>query len=59
VGVLLVVLGAYLFTGAAAAWVGLSGAALIAAAVFRGATMKPGEYRREPPVPPGAPGGPF
>jgi hypothetical protein len=56
--VVLLVLGAYLLTGAAAAWAGLSGAALIAAAVIRGATMKPEDYRREAPVPPGDAGGP-
>ena len=58
VGVLLVLLSAYLLTGAAAAWVGLSGAAVVIVAIVRGATMKPGDYRREAPVPPGDPGGP-
>ena len=59
VGVLLVVLGAYLFTGAAAAWVGLSGVAIIIAALIRAGSMKPDDYRREAPVPPGGlgPGG--
>jgi hypothetical protein len=56
VGVALVLLSAYVLTGAAAAWVGLSGAAVTIAAIFRGATMKPDDYRREAPVPPGAPG---
>ena len=55
-GVLLVLLGAYLLTGAAAAWVGISGAAVAIVAIFRGATMKPDDYRREAPVPPGGPG---
>ena len=56
VGVVLVLLSAYVLTGAAAAWVGLSGAAVIIVAIFRGATMKPEDHRREAPVPPGAPG---
>ena len=58
VGVLLVLLGAYLLTGAAAAWVGISGAVVITLAIVRGATMKPEDYRREAPVPPGDSGGP-
>ena len=58
VGVLLVLLGAYLLTGAAAAWVGISGAVVITLAIVRGATMKPEDYRREAPVPPGDAGGP-
>ena len=57
-GVLLVLLGAYLLTGAAAAWVGISGAVVITLAIVRGATMKPEDYRREAPVPPGDSGGP-
>ena len=52
-GVLLVILSATLLTGAAAAWVGISGAAVITVAVFRAASMTPDDYRREPPVPPG------
>ena len=54
VGVALVLLSAYLLTGAAAAWVGISGAAVITVAVFRAASMTPDDYRREPPVPPGS-----
>ena len=59
VGVVLFIVAATLLTGTAAAWVGLSGVAVIVVAVFRAATMKPEDYRREPPVPPGAPGGPY
>src|SRR5713226_5484051 len=55
-GVLLVILSATLLTGSVAAWVGISGAAVITVAVFRGASMKPDDYRREAPVPPGGPG---
>jgi hypothetical protein len=54
VGVLFVVTGVTLLSGAVAAWVGLSGAAIIAAAAVRALTMTPGEYRREQPVPPGS-----
>lgn len=56
-GVLLVILSATLLTGAAAAWVGISGAAVITVAVFRAAVMTPDDYRREPPVPPGGASG--
>jgi hypothetical protein len=58
-GVLLVILGATVLSGAVAAYAGLSGAAIITVAVFRAASMKPDEYPPEAPVPPGAPGGPF
>ena len=58
VGVALVLLSAYVLTGAAAAWVGISGAVVITLAIVRGATMKPEDYRREAPVPPGDSGGP-
>ena len=57
-GVLLIIISATVLTGSAAAWVGISGAAVISVAVFRGATMTPDDYRREPPVPPGGGGGP-
>jgi len=53
-GVLLVIISATLLTGAAAAWVGISGAAVITVAVFRAASMTPDDHRREPPVPPGS-----
>ena len=55
-GVVLVLLSAFLLTGAAAAWVGISGVAVMVVAVFRAATMKPEDNRREAPVPPGGPG---
>ena len=58
-GVLLIILSATLLSGAAAAYVGLSGAAIFTVAVFRAASVKPGENPPEAPVPPGAPGGPF
>ena len=56
-GVVLVLLSAFLITGAAAAWVGISGAAIVTVTVFRAASMKPDEYRYEPPVPPGGTSG--
>ena len=58
-GVLLIILSATLLSGAVAAYIGLSGAAIITVAVFRAASMKPEDYPPEAPVPPGAPGGPF
>ena len=57
-GVLLVIVGATLLTGSVAAWVGLSGVAVIIAALIRAGSMKPDDYRREAPVPPGDSGGP-
>jgi hypothetical protein len=54
--VLLVIVAATMVGGAAAAWLGLSGVAVMILAVVRAATMKPEEYRREAPVPPGGPG---
>jgi hypothetical protein len=57
VGVLLFIVGVTLLSGTAAAWVGLSGAAIVTVSVFRAATMKPGEYKYESRVPPGGPGG--
>jgi len=57
--VLLVIVGATLVSGAAAAWIGISGAAIVTITVFRAATMTPDEYKYEPPVPPGGPGGPY
>ena len=53
-GVLLVIISVTLVTGSAAAWFGISGAAVITVAVFRAASMTPDDYRREPPVPPGS-----
>jgi hypothetical protein len=55
-GVLLVIISATLLTGSAAAWAGISGIAIVAAGIFRAATMNPDDYRRKPPVPPGGPG---
>ena len=48
-GVLLVILGATLLSGAVAAYVGLSGAAIITVAIFRAASMKPEDYPPEAP----------
>ena len=59
VGVLLVIVAATTVGGMAAAWLGLSGVAVIVAALVRAGTMKPEERQPEAPVPPGAPGGPF
>src|SRR5262249_57362966 len=56
-GALLVIVSVTLLSGAAAAWVGISGAAIITVTVFRAASMKPDEYRYEPPVPPGGTSG--
>ena len=56
VGVVLVIVAATMVGGTAAAWIGLSGVGVIIVAVFRGASMKPDDYRREAPVPPGGPG---
>jgi len=58
-GVLLVIISVTLLSGAVAAYIGLSGAAIITVAVFRTASMKPEDYPPEAPIPPGAPGGPF
>ena len=58
-GVLFIILSATLLSGTAAAYVGLSGAAIFTVAVFRAASVKPDENPPEAPVPPGAPGGPF
>jgi hypothetical protein len=57
-GVVLVIVAATAVSGAAAAWLGLSGAAIITVAVFRAASMTPADYRREPPIPPGGLSGP-
>jgi hypothetical protein len=58
VGVVLIIVAATMVGGAAAAWLGLSGAAIITVAVFRAASMTPEDYRREPPIPPGGLSGP-
>lgn len=56
-GVLLVVVGVTLFSGAAQAWVVGAGAAIIFVIGLRSLSMSPADYRRQPPMPPGA-GGP-
>ena len=56
-GVLLVVVGITLLSGAAGAWVVGAGAAIIFVIGLRSLSMSPADYRREPPMPPGA-GGP-
>jgi len=53
-GVLLVVAGVTLLSGAAQAWVVGAGAAIIVVIGLRSLSMTPAEYRREPPMPPGA-----
>ena len=52
-GVLLVIISATLLSGAVAAYIGLSGAAIITVAIFRAASMKPEDYPPEAPIPPG------
>jgi len=56
-GALLVIVSVTLLSGAAAAWAGISGAAIVTVTVFRAASMKPDEYMYEPPVPPGGTSG--
>lgn len=53
-GVLLVVVGVTLLSGAAKAWVVGLGAAIIFVIGLRSLSMSPDDYRREPPVPPGS-----
>ena len=53
VGVLLVVVGATLVSGAAGTWVVGGGAAIIFVIAVRALSLTPDEYRRDPPVPPG------
>jgi hypothetical protein len=57
-GVLLVVAGVTLLSGAAAAWVVGAGAAVIFVIGLRSLSTSPADSRREPPMPPGA-GGPW
>jgi hypothetical protein len=54
--VLVVVVGTTLVSGAAAPWVMFAGAAIIFVVACSALASKPGEHRREPPLPPGAPG---
>jgi hypothetical protein len=53
-GVLLVVVGVTLLSGAAKAWVVGAGVAIIFVIGLRSLSMTPADYRREPPIPPGA-----
>jgi hypothetical protein len=55
--VLLVVVGITLLSGAAGAWIVGAGAAIIFVIGLRSLSMSPADYRREPPMKPGA-GGP-
>jgi hypothetical protein len=55
-GVLVVVIGATLVSGGAAPWVIFAGAAISFISLFWSLSMSPADYRREPPMPPGAPG---
>jgi hypothetical protein len=52
--VLLVVIGTTLLSGAAGAWVAGAGGAIIFLIMFGLLSMSPADYRREPPMPPGA-----
>jgi len=49
-----VVIGATLVSGAAASWVIFAGAAIIFTSLFGLLSMSSADYRREPPMPPGA-----
>jgi hypothetical protein len=53
-GVLVVVVGVTLLSGGAKAWVVGAGAAIIFVLGLRSLSMTPADYRREPPMPPGA-----
>jgi hypothetical protein len=53
-GVLIVVIGATLVSGAAASWVIFAGAAIIFTSLFSLLSTSPADSRREPPMPPGA-----
>jgi len=55
-GALLVVVGATLLSGVVQAWVVGSGALIIFISSFWLLSLSPDDYRREPPLPPGAPG---
>ena len=54
VGVLVVVVGATLVSGAAAPWTMFAGGAVIFAALWDALSNSPADYKREPPMPPGA-----
>jgi hypothetical protein len=51
-----VVVGATLLSRAAEAWVVLAGALVLLFVGFSLLSMSPADYKREPPMPPGAPG---
>ena len=53
-GVLVVVIGATVVSGAAALWVIFAGAAISFISLFSLLSMSPADYRRERPMPPGA-----
>jgi hypothetical protein len=53
-GVLFVVVGVTLLSGGAKAWVVGAGAAIIFVIGLRSLSMTPADYRRDPPMPPGA-----
>jgi hypothetical protein len=55
-GALVVVVGATLVSGAAAPWVIFAGAAIIFISLSWSLSMSRADYRREGPMPPGAPG---
>jgi hypothetical protein len=55
-GVLVVVVGATLVSGAAAPWTMLAGGVVIAAALWDALSNSPADYKRERPMPPGAGG---
>ena len=56
VGVLVVVVGATVVSGAAAPWVMFAGAAVLFVVACSALANKPDEYRREGPAAPGGPG---
>jgi hypothetical protein len=53
-GALVVVIGATLVSGAAAPWVIFAGAAITFISLSWPLSMSSADYRREPPMPPGA-----
>ena len=53
-GVLVVVIGATVVSSAAAPWVIFAGAGLIFLSLFSLLSSSPSDYKREPPMPPGA-----
>jgi hypothetical protein len=55
-GALVVVIGATVVSGTAVPWVIFTGAAIIFISLFSVLSMSPADYKREAPMPPGAPG---